>query len=405
MDDERLERYADLTVRVGANVAPGQILYVNAYVEHAPLVRAIARAAYRAGAYYVDVRYTDEHVRRAMIESGDDDVLTYTPPHVTKRAEDGGAARVASISITGDPEPELLADLDGDRVGRARPIDLIDAWRANMQRSLINWCIVAYPNEGWARTVFGEPDVERLWDAVATSVRLDEPNPAAAWDAHMTRLERRAAALNALDLDAVHFTGPGTDLTVGVLPDACWGAARFKTSWGHAYVPNMPTEEVYTTPDHRRTAGVVRSTRPLALSGTVVRRLELEFEAGRATTVRADTGADVVRAQLDVDERAPYLGEVALVDGTSRVGRTGITYWDTLFDENATCHIAYGSGVLEVVPWARELSDEERIGRGVNSARVHTDFMVGGPDVAVDGITRGGRTLPLLREDVWQLAE
>ena len=397
--EERLERYAELAVRVGANVADGQLVFVRgADVTHAPLARAIARAAYRAGARYVDVSYFDQHARRAMIESAADDVLEWSPPWVVERYRAMKDERAALLSTTGDPEPELLQDLDGERVGRARPKEAIEIQMTAFREGANNWSGLAYPTEGWARQVFGEPDVERLWEAVAFCTRLDEPDPPAAWNDHMSRLERRAAALNARDLDAVRFRGPGTDLTIGLLDRSRFAAARFDTAWGRSYVPNMPTEEVFTTPDARRTEGTVRSTQPLALAGQIVRGLELRFEGGRIADVRAEAGADLVRGQLESDDTAHYLGELALVDGGSRVGQTGLTFFDTLYDENATCHIAYGFGVPQGV-------EGEPGGDGYNLSTVHTDFMVGGPEVEVDGLTRDGSAVPLLREDVWQLAE
>jgi aminopeptidase len=244
--------------------------------------------------------------------------------------------------------------------------------------------------------VFGEPDLERLWEAVAFCVRLDEEDPVAAWTDHMKRLKSRAAALNELGVDAIRFRGPGTDLTVGLSERSIFDAALFETSWGREHVPNMPTEEVFTTPHRDRTEGVIRSTRPLALLGQVVVGLELRFENGRIVSIDAEEGADVVRGQVDTDDGSHYLGELALVDGTSRVGQTGITFFDTLFDENATCHIAYGFGIPHSY-------DGEPGGEGYNISTVHTDFMVGGPEVEVDALTHDGRELPILRQDVWQL--
>jgi aminopeptidase len=393
--DERLEAYADLAVRVGANVQEGQTVFLNTQVEHAPLARALTRAAYRAGARYVDVRYRDDHVRHAMIELGPDEALTHSPEWLKQmiRAMEGGA----QLWTTGDPEPELMNDLDGERVGRARQKELTELIRAQMVERSVNWSGVAYPSDGWAMQIYGEPDLERLWEAVAFCTRLDEADPVQAWRDHMARLEARGKLLTELRLDAIHYTGPGTDLTVGLNPNARWMSALFRTRDGVEYVPNMPTEEVFTTPDCRRAEGTVRSSRPLVLDGDIIEGLQLTVKDGKIVDVQADKGAGNVRGQLEIDDRAGYLGELALVDGTSRVGQTHTTFFDTLYDENATCHIAYGFGVPEVF--------DGEPGEGMNISGVHTDFMVGGPELSVDGITQDGTAIPILREDVWQLGE
>lgn len=394
--DDRLPRYADLAVRVGANVAPGQTLFVTSRtVAHAPLVRALARAAYSAGAGYVDVLYLDQHVRRAMIELAPDDTLEHTPEWLKERWR--AMAGNANIAIAGDPEPDLLGDLDGERVGRARMAQLDEIAARHEAEDTMNWTAVAYPTDGWAQRVFGEPDLERLWDAVAFCTRLDEPDPVAAWRDHVERLNRRAQGLNELHLDAIRYRAPGTDLEVGLLDQSRWIAGRLQTSAGITYVPNLPTEEVFTTPDCRRARGVVSCSRPLALLGDVVEGLKLTLEGGRIIAVQADRGAEVVRAELASDEHAPYLGELALVDGTSRVGQTGLTFWDTLFDENATCHVAWGMAIPQSVAGEP--------GPGVNASNVHTDFMIGGPELEVDGITADGAVVPILRGDTWQLPE
>ncbi|HZT16091.1 MAG TPA: aminopeptidase [Gaiellaceae bacterium] len=389
----RLERYAELAVRVGANVAEGQTVFVTTMIDHAPLARALARASYAAGARYVDVLFLDAHVRRAKLQLGPDEALAYVPDWLQERSR--AMAGNANIATTGDPEPDLLADIDPDLVGRDRPKALAEIAVQQLTERTVNWTGVACPNPGWAARVFGEPDMERLWDAVAFCTRLDEDDPVAAWRDHVEQLERRAASLNELRLDAIRYRGPGTDLTVGLLDQSRWLAARFETVDGRRFVPNMPTEEVFTVPDCRRADGVVTSTRPLALQGDVVRGLRVTLEGGRIVDVDAEHGAELVRAQLGTDERAAYLGELALVDGASRVGQTGLTFWDTLYDENATCHIAYGHAITEAL--------EGEPGDGVNVATVHTDFMVGGPEVEVDGIDADGREIPLLREDTWQL--
>jgi aminopeptidase len=399
----RLERLAQLAVGAGSNVQEGQLVEVIASsLDHAPLLRAIARAAYEAGARYVEARYVDQHVRKAMIELADEEVLSWSPPWVVDRIKTFGEEGAAQISIAGDPEPDLLGDLDQARVGKARPIEAVKTYLELVSGRKLAWTIVPYPNEGWAETIFGEPDVERLWEAVEFALRLDDDDPAAAWKARMDELEARAGQLNERRFDAIRLRGEGTDLTVGLLPQAKWAAARFTTTSGSVHIPNLPTEEVFTTPDSRRTEGYVRSTKPLSLQGTLVRDLEMRFEGGRIVNVDASTGADVIRTQVATDDGAARLGEIALVDGSSRVGQTGIVFWDTLFDENATCHIAYGNhvapNVLDEVP-----SAEDGEASGINFSVVHTDFMIGGPEVDVDGITRDGDAVPLLRRDEWQL--
>jgi aminopeptidase len=272
----------------------------------------------------------------------------------------------------------------------------------HLTEGLCNWSIVAYPNEGWARTVFGEPDVERLWDAVATAVRLDEPDPVKAWQEHIDNLVRRADALNARRFDALRYRGPGTDLTIGLHPDSTWLAARDEIR-GFAYVPNMPTEEVFTAPDSRRVDGTVRATYPLQIQGTIVRGLEVRFENGRAVEVNADEGEELMRTHIATDDGADRLGEVALVDADSRVGRTGIVFSDTLFDENAAAHIALGAAIVQGVDGALALSTEERQARGVNQSSIHTDFMIGSRDLDVWGVDKNGSESPILRKGDWVL--
>jgi aminopeptidase len=393
----REDRYAELAVRVGANVQPGQLVDVIARVEHAPVARAVAREAYKAGASYVDVYYTDQHIRRALIQGAADELLSWTPPWLLKRAKQVGDERAAVVALTGDAEPNLLADLPGDRVGKARMLELAEESNRQVNEQLNNWTVIGVPNVGWAQQMFGEPDLERLWQAVEYTVRLNEDDPVAAWRAHVARIGKRAGALNDLQVDEIHFKGPGTDLRVGLLPESRWQGCESLTAGGIPYVANMPTEEVFTTPDMRRAEGFVRSTRPLALYGRIVKGLEVRFEGGRIVDVQAEEGADVVKGQLETDETAAHLGEIALVDGTSRIGQTGLTFFDTLFDENTTCHVAYGGAYAEAV--------EGGVIEGVNVSNVHTDFMVGGPEVDVDAVTRSGTVVPLLRDDVWQLNE
>jgi len=391
--NERLERYAELCVRVGANVQTGQELFIEADVEHAPLARALARQGYQAGASYVHLLYLDQHAKHAMIELGPDEALTYSPAWRKAFVEEGeGNAFIATL---GDPEPELMADLDGRRVGRALMPEVNAIVLEQLRESSVNWSVVGAPNAGWARQMFGEPDVERLWELVAFCMRLDEPDPVAAWRDHSQHLEERADAMTGLRPDALRYRGPGTDLTVGLLRTSRWLGGSSETAGGITFVANMPTEEVFTAPDCRRADGTVRSTLPLVLRGQIVRGLELTLENGRIVHVDAETGADVVRSQLETVENADRLGEVALVTGESRVGRSGALFYSTLFDENATCHIAYGSGY----PTSVEGEPDE----GLNVSNIHVDFMIGGPELEVDALLADGSSVPLVRDETWQL--
>jgi aminopeptidase len=391
--DERLEGYAELCVRVGANVQAGQEVFVEALVEHAPLARALTRQSYRAGASYVHVHYRDEHVKHAMIKLGPDSALTYAPAWRKEFVEAGAGNAV--LATLGDPEPELMADLDGTRVGSALMPEVNAIVLEQLRANSVNWCAVGAPNEGWARQMFGEPDVDRLWELVAFCMRLDEPDPVAAWREHSEHLEAKADALTGLRADALRYRGPGTDLTVGLLPTSRWIGGSSQTADGITFVANMPTEEIFTAPDCRRADGKVRSTMPFVLRGQIVRGLELTFESGRIVHGEAETGADIVRSQLETVENADRLGEVALVTGDSRVGRTDTLFYSTLFDENATCHIAYGSGYPESV--------DGEPGDGLNVSNIHVDFMIGGPELEVDALLADGSAVQLIRDETWQL--
>jgi aminopeptidase len=393
-EPDRLRRLATLAVEVGANVQPGQPVVVRGRVEHAPLAREVARAAYRAGAATVQASYSDRHFDRALIELGPEESLTLSSAGDLAMFKDMAERNGAFINIAGDPAPTLLSDLDQTRVGKLNPIAIQKAWRDMVSGLQVNWTIVAMPNPAWAEQVFGKPDVERLWQAVEKAVRLDTADPVAEWRAHITRLDATASWLAERHFDALHYRGPGTDLTVGLLPGSKWMCANFHTAFGIRHVPNLPTEEVFTSPDRRRADGRLRSTLPLQVGGMLVRDLELVFKEGRITEVNASEGADIIRAQVATDEGAAHLGELALVDGSSEVGKLGLTFFNTLFDENATCHIAFGSGFAFAV-------DGDRT--GLNTSAIHTDFMVGGPEVEVDGIDKSGTRIPILRNELFQI--
>ena len=396
-----LDRYAEFVVRVAANVQPGQDVAITALVEHAPIARVVADQAYRAGARRVTVDYGDLYVRRSALLHAPDEALGTNYPWELDRVRTWHELGIAWISLTGNPDPHVFDDADPKRIA-AMPSKAINEAVKEAIRD-IQWTVVAAPTASWAEQVFGAPDEERLWQAVAVACRLDEPDPVVAWREHLAMLNARTAALDGLGLDAVRFRGPGTDLSIGMVPDGIWLGGATRTKTGVEYLPNVPTEEVFTTPDWRRTEGFVRITEPLVLSGRLVTGLRLRFSEGKLIEVDADEGGDLVTAQLERDERARYLGEVALVDGSSRVRRAGVVFFDTLYDENVGCHIAYGAAYTEAVPGSDELGVEERIARGINDSMVHTDVTIGGAQVDVDGVMADGRTVPIIRDDAWVL--
>jgi aminopeptidase len=394
-----LDRLAELAVGFGTNLQPGQVLAVSAELEHAPLVRRIAAHAYERGARFVDVAYFDAHVKRARIAHAPDETLEFVPSWYGERLLALGRERAAYVAILGASEPGLLADLDQTRAGRDRLPLLKETMQLINERTL-NWTIVPYATAGWARTVYPELEegaaLERLWGQLAHVCRLDEADPVAAWEERMDATVGAAARLSERRFDAVHFRGDGTDLTVGLLPSSRWFAARFETVDGLVHHPNLPTEEVFTTPDPERTEGVVRSTKPLVFpDGGVVRGLRVRFEGGVAVEIEADEGAENLRARTDEDEGGRRLGEVALVDREGRIGPLETIFYDTLLDENAASHIALGAGF--------EFTCAEEDRERVNQSAIHIDFMIGGDDVDVTGVTGAGERVPVLRGGAWQI--
>ncbi len=394
---QRLRRLADLTVSVGANVQPGQVVIITGLVEHAPLMREVARSAYRAGARRAEAFYIDRHMTRALIELGPEEELSATPAWymtIMKTLENESGA---FVQISGEANPDLLSDLDPARVGKAQAREYRGAWMRLVGDKLVNWTIVPYATEAWAKQVFGKPDVDALWQAIEKALRLDRADPIAEWRAHAARLRGIADALNERHFDSLRYRGPGTDFTVGLLPSSLWDAADTVTTFGVSHIANMPTEEVYTSPDRRRAEGRLRSTRPLEMRGAMIRDLEFEFRDGRIVGVKASEGADVIRAELAADANASRLGEVSLVDGSSEVGKLNLLFSNTLFDENATCHVAYGSG------FAYAVADEADRAAGLNESVVHTDFMVGGPEVEIEGKDPKGAWIPVMRNNEFQV--
>jgi aminopeptidase len=397
-DEATLQRFADLVVGLGANVQRGQIVGIGAELGKEAMVRALAASAYRHGARFVDVNYFDMHVKRARIEHADEDTLDYVPPWYGERLLALGREHGARIGLTGPATPGLLDDLDPRRAGRDHLPALKEAGRIVNERTT-NWTAVPCPTPGWAKLV--HPDlpedeaVRRLAQQILHVCRMDEDDPIAAWSARIEQLAGAAERVTERRFDALHFEGPGTDLTIGLLPSSRFVAARFETVDGIVHMPNLPTEEIFTAPDPRRADGVVRATKPLVVGGSIIRGLEVEFRDGAVKRIDADENAEILRAWTTRDPGASRLGELALVDGEGRIGALDTVFFDTLIDENAASHIALGSA------YAFTVGEADR--RRLNDSQIHVDFMIGSDDVTVTGLSAGGERTPVLAHGAWQV--
>jgi aminopeptidase len=395
VDDATLRQLAELAVRGGANVQPDQVVSVSCEPGKEHLARAVAAASYRAGARFVDVQWFDPWVKRARIAHARDDTLDYVPPWLGRRMLALGEQRAARILLAGPAAPDALAGLDPARAARDRLPAVSEGARVLEQRTT-NWTIVPCPTRAWAALVFPDlspADAQAELDRHLVHVlRLDEPDPVAAWGDRIDALAGHARRLTERGLDAIHLRGPGTDLTVGLLPAATWMTVRKETVDGVPHLANLPSEEVFTAPDQERVDGHVSATLPLVLpDGTIVRDLRVRFGAGRVTELTASTGQEVMRAIVATDDGAARLGELALVDGQGRIGSLNTVYYNTLLDENAASHIALGHGIPEVA------------GERLNRSAVHVDFMIGSPELEITGVTSEGARVPILRDGAFVL--
>jgi aminopeptidase len=390
---------AELIVRFGANVQPGQTVALSSEPGKEELARAVAEVAYEQGAKFVDLAVFDIYVKRARLRHAAPETLEYVPSWLGDRVLTLGEQRCAGIALSGPVAPDALDGIDPALVGRDRLPAVRESGKVLNDRTT-NWSAAPCPNPGWAALVYPDMDpgaaLARLWETIAHICRLDETDPVQAWQHRLDQLSAVAAKLEGLDLDSLHFDGPGTSLVVGLLPSSRWLCAELDTVDGIVHVPNLPTEEVFTTPDPTRTEGTVRSTKPLLVSGKLITGLRVRFEGGRAVEIEADQSAGTLRTLCSVDAGAARLGEVALVDGASRIGQLETVFYDTLIDENAASHIALGQGLEFSV-------DDPEDRKRLNTSQIHIDFMIGGNDVTVSGTSRDGSQVTLLRGGEWQV--
>ena len=404
-EPQQLDRYARLALTVGLNLQEGQPLLLSGSAESLPLLRALTRAAYDMGASAVVAEIRDPLLDRIGVEEVREQFLDYVPDWNVRarlRAIEEGAALLSLL----DDDPNLLQGVDQTHLQR-RMQATMRARRPYLERvgaHSVNWLAIGGAADGWARAVFpdlnADEAVERLWQAIFATVRLDEPDPAAAWREHLRRLQERAAALNREHFSALVFRGPGTDLRVGLAPRHVWKSAVADAQNGVRFVPNLPTEEVFTAPDPNRVEGVVSSTRPLNVGGTLVEGIKAEFAAGKAVSLRAEHGEEALRGLLATDAGALRLGEVALVETPNPVYATGLLFMNTLYDENAASHIAFGRAYPDTL--GIDSGADDALGAaGGNVSMVHLDWMIGSPEVSVWGLRESGEEVPLMAAGRW----
>jgi aminopeptidase len=406
VDPQKLEKLAEVAVKVGLRLEQGQDLVITAPLPALPLVRLITKHAYKAGAGLVTTFYSDEETTLARYEHAPDASFDKASEWLYEGMAKAYANGAARLAISGD-NPMLLAAQDPAKVARANKANSM-AYKPALEKIAnfdINWNIVSYPNPSWARQVFpGVPDdvaVGKLSEAIFAASRVDVADPVAAWEEHNANLRKRSAWLNGERFAALHFTGPGTDLTVGLADGHEWHGGASTAKNGITCNPNIPTEEVFTTPHALKVEGYVSSTKPLSHQGTLIDNIQVKFEGGRIVEARASKGEEVLNKVLDTDEGARRLGEVALVPHSSPISKSGVLFYNTLFDENASCHIALGQCYSKCFLDGASLSQDQIKAQGGNSSLIHIDWMIGSNQVDIDGIKADGSRVPVMRKGEW----
>ncbi len=406
VDQEKLERLADVAVRVGLGLAPGQELVMTAPLEAAPLARKITERAYKAGASLVTTLFMDEDATLSRFHYGPYETFDKAPEWLLQGMAVAYRSGAARLAITGG-NPALLAREDPDKVARAN-LAYSKAYRPALElitRHEINWTIVASATPAWARVVFpDEPEdiaVARLWDAIFRTTRIDVPDPVAAWRKHAAQLDERVRLLNTKRFAGLHFRGPGTDLKVGLADDHQWLGGGTTALNGIHCIPNLPTEEVFTTPHKDRTEGTVTSSKPLSYQGVLIDKIRVTFRNGRIEEASAERGEATLRRMLEADEGARRLGEVALVPHSSPIAQSGMLFWNTLFDENAASHIALGQAYSTCIRGSDNLDAAQLAAKGANESLIHVDWMIGSGEMNLDGITADRSEEPLMRSGEW----
>ncbi|GAE36499.1 aminopeptidase [Halalkalibacter akibai] len=405
---EKVEKYAELAVKVGINIQKGQTLVVRTPISAADFVRVVAKKAYEAGAKNVHVEWNDEELTKTKYELAPDEAFHEFPEWVAKGYEEMADNGAAFLSITGS-NPDLLKDADPERVSNANKASgkAMEGFRSYVMSDKISWSIVGVPSEGWAKKVFPDDStdqaVEKLWEAIFAASRINEENPVAAWQEHLATLDQKMNSLNEKHYHALHYTSEGTDLIIELPETHLWVSGGSVNKDGVAFVANMPTEEVFTSAKKTGVNGVVSSTKPLNYGGTLINNFSLTFKDGKVIDFKAEEGYETLKRLLNTDEGSSFIGEVALVPHQSPISDTKILFYNTLFDENASNHLALGSAYAFCIEGGKEMSKEELEKAGLNTSLTHVDFMMGSADMNIDGVYADGKREPIFRDGNWAI--
>ncbi|ELZ4623257.1 aminopeptidase [Enterococcus faecalis] len=405
--NENLKKYARLIAETGVNVQDNHTVVLQISVDQAPLARLITEEAYRLGAAEVIVQWSDETIQREFLSHAATDRIENVPQYKIDQTDDWIAKGASRISVVSS-NPDALAGVDAQRVAAFQAANgkaLVNLRKAT-QANKVSWTVVAAASEGWAAKVFpelatSEEQVDALWNEIFKTTRIYEENPVIAWDIHDKKLQEKAAELNEQQFTALHYTAPGTDLTIGLPKNHLWEGAGSYNARGEEFMANMPTEEVFTAPDSRRVDGYVSSTKPLSYAGTIISGMKFTFKDGKVVDFSAEQGEEALKNLLAIDEGAKHLGEVALVPDPSPISQSGLIFYNTLFDENASNHLAFGSAYAFNLQGGTEMSEEELAEVGLNRSQTHVDFMVGSDKMNIDGIKEDGTIVPVFRNGDW----
>ena len=404
--NELLKKYARLIAETGVATEKGHTVVLQISVEQAPLARLITQEAYKLGAAEVIVQWTDDQIQREFLLHAATDRIENVPQSKIDQADEWlekGASRISVVSA----DPDAFAGVDSQRVAsyQAAAGKALMNLRKATQANKVSWTVVAAAGKQWAAKVFPElpeeKQVEALWDQIFKTTRVYEEDPVLAWKKHDEKLAKKAEELNREQFSALHYTAPGTDIIIGLPKNHLWEGAGSYNARGEKFMANMPTEEVFTAPDSHRVDGYISSTKPLSYAGTIISGMKFTFKDGKVVDFSAEQGEDVLAKLLDTDEGARRLGEVALVPDPSPISQSGIIFFNTLFDENASNHLALGSAYAFSVKGGTEMSDEELAEAGLNRSQTHVDFMVGSDKMDIDGIREDGSTVPIFRNGDW----